>query len=153
MKKIIMVALMGLGMVMSLVSCEKVDVDDLVGYPTGDNFKVETFTKFSHKFPHRGNVPLVIEEEQFMVAKDGGSGIITTNYGEIPMRFPYVKGLKVSTRMVEDELNFDEFFLQGGYIIISFSAGGHYIKADSIRFDIIATQDQIDEWSRRMHKK
>lgn len=151
MKKIFF-ALIGLGM-MFFASCEKSEVEN--GTYKG-NFNVETQTKFDHKFPHRGREPFEILGEQYTISgknKQAG-GVISTNYGDIPLKFPYVSGLQIRSRIVRDDLGgFDEFFLDGGYVILDFYYNTTLLKEDSVRFDIIAPSEDIEAWGAKNHMR
>ena len=143
-------ALIGLGML--LASCEKAELSEEVGSGIGivGNFNVNVLTKWKHRFPHRGNEPLEVLQESYTFTKDEGKGLISTNYGDIPIRFPRINGMKVSSRQSCYLLTYDHpFFLHGGHIILQFSVGNTIIKTDSISYDIIATDDYIKECRRR----
>lgn len=146
MKKILYLTLL-LGLLL-FASCVK---DEDVAAAYGD-FKVETLTKFSHKFPHRGMEPLVINNQSFTFSgkHSQGEGLISTNYGDIPLKFPYVSGLNVSSKLYTELLTYDDpFFLHGGYIILYFSVDDVVFKTDSIQYDIIAPDEVIKEWEHR----
>ena len=144
MKKFVIVALIGLGI--SLVSCIKDEMYD-------DGFKVETLTKMSHKYPQRGTEPLEIISESYGLSKNGGTGVISTNYGDIVLKFPKVEGLKVSSHLKTILVTDYPFFLHGGHIIMNFSDNEGVFKTDSIQFDIIAPDDKIDEWKNKGRSK
>ena len=147
MKKIFIAALLGL--VVSLVSCVK-DEDAQMSIPSG-KFEVETLTEFNHKFPHWGREPLEITGEQYTYSAKTmkTTGLISTNYGDIPLKFPYFDGLKIAARKDTYLLTYDDpFFLHGGYIILDFYFEGDKFKTDSIAFDIIAPKEDINAWER-----
>lgn len=151
MKKVLYLTLL-LGLL--LASCTK-EEDAVIGGTYG-NFKVETMTKFDHKFPHRGMEPLVINNQKFTFSgkNSQGEGLIATNYGDIPLKFPYKQGLKVSTKLYTELLTYDDpFFLHGGYIILYFSLDDEPVfKTDSIQYDIIAPNEVIEEWAHKGRK-
>ena len=142
-------ALIGLGML--LASCEKAELfEEASKIGNIGNFYVKTQTRLNHRFPHRGNEPLEILQERYTYSKDEGKGVISTNYGDVPFVFPRISGVKVSSRQSCYLLTYDHpFFLHGGHIILQFSAGDKIIKTDSISYDIIATDDYIEECRKR----
>ena len=148
MKKLLFAALIGL-----VMACTKEDdTAHQVVMPGGGIFAVETGTKFDHKFPHRGRIPFEIlgEEYTFLGKSDVVTGLISTNYGEIPLSFPRLSGLTVKSQIIRDDLGgFDEFFLDGGYILLDFYFENNLLMEDSIRFDIIAPSEDIEAWESR----
>ena len=93
---------------------------------------------------------LVGEEYTFLGKSDVVTGLISTNYGEIPLSFPRLSGLTVKSQIIRDDLGgFDEFFLDGGYILLDFYFENNLLMEDSIRFDIIAPSEDIEAWESR----